>query len=88
MEPLPPHKNTLLEFVDETIGTNVPKVFVPGVRKGFLAAAEKGFLSGNKLSGVLFRLQDGAHHIVDSNELSFNLAAQGAIRDGTLFWYF
>lgn len=42
---------------------------------------EKGLLSGNKLSGVCFRLRDGAHHIVDSSELAFNLAAQGAIRE-------
>lgn len=42
---------------------------------------EKGLLSGNRLSGVCFRLKDGAHHIVDSSELAFNLAAQGAIRE-------
>lgn len=42
--------------------------------------AEKGLLSGHKLSGIKFRLQDGAHHIVDSSELAFMLAAQGAIK--------
>jgi elongation factor G len=81
MEPLPPNQNTTLEFVDETVGTNVPKQFVPGVEKGFMKMAEKGLLSGHRLSGIKFRLQDGAHHIVDSSELAFMLAACGAVKD-------
>lgn len=81
LEPLPAHKNTVVEFIDETTGTNIPKQFVPGVEKGFLQMCEKGLLSGHKLSGLRFRLQDGAHHIVDSSELAFMLAAQGAIKD-------
>lgn len=80
MEPLPPEANTILEFSDETRGTNVPKQFVPGVEKGFRQLAEKGLLSGHKLAGVKFRLLDGAHHIVDSSELAFMLAAQGAVK--------
>lgn len=82
LEPLPPNKNTLLEFVDETVGTNVPKQFIPGIRRGFLAMGEKGLLTGNKLSGLKFRLLDGAHHIVDSSELAFFFASQGAIKEG------
>ncbi|CAH0556894.1 unnamed protein product [Brassicogethes aeneus] len=81
LEPLPPSKNTVLEFVDETVGTNVPKQYIPGIRKGYLAMAEKGLLAGQKLSGLKFRLTDGGHHIVDSSELAFFLAAQGAIKD-------
>ncbi|XP_022834128.1 elongation factor G, mitochondrial [Spodoptera litura] len=81
MEPLPPHQNTTLEFIDETIGTNVPKQFVPGIEKGFLDTCQKGYLSGHKVSGVKFRLQDGAHHIVDSSELAFFLAAKGAVKE-------
>jgi hypothetical protein len=41
-----------------------------------------GLLSGHKLSGIRFRLQDGAHHIVDSSELAFMLASQGAVKEG------
>lgn len=82
LEPLGPNKNTLLEFVDETVGTNIPKQFIPGIRRGYLAMAEKGLLTGNKLSGLKFRLIDGAHHIVDSSELAFFLAAQGALKEG------
>ncbi|XP_068140214.1 elongation factor G, mitochondrial [Drosophila tropicalis] len=81
MEPLPPSQNTLLEFVDETVGTNVPKQFIPGVEKGYREMAERGMLSGHKLSGIRFRLQDGGHHIVDSSELAFMLAAHGAIKE-------
>nr|CAD7444970.1 unnamed protein product [Timema bartmani] len=81
LEPLPAHQNTQLEFVDETIGTNIPKQFVPGIEKGFRLMAQKGLLSGHKLSGLKFRLLDGAHHMVDSSELAFNLATQGAIKE-------
>lgn len=81
MEPLPPNQNTLVEFRDETVGTNVPKQFVPGVERGFRTMTEKGLLSGHKLSGIVFRLIDGAHHIVDSSELAFMLAAQGAVKE-------
>lgn len=80
LEPLPPTKNTTVEFKDETVGTNVPKQFIPGIKKGFEIMCQKGLLSGHKISGVKFRLIDGAHHIVDSSELAFNLAAQGAIK--------
>lgn len=80
-EPLPPEKNTLIEFVDQTVGTNVPKQFMPGIQKGLHEAAQKGPLSGHKLSGIRMRLVDGAHHIVDSSEYAFNLAAQGAMQD-------
>ncbi|KAH0953617.1 hypothetical protein HN011_000486 [Eciton burchellii] len=81
LEPLPAHKNTILEFSDETVGTNVPKQYVPGVEKGFKAMCEKGLLSGHRIIGVKFRLIDGGHHCVDSSEFAFFQAAQGAIRD-------
>ncbi|XP_071453659.1 elongation factor G, mitochondrial [Hetaerina americana] len=81
LEPLPMHENTKLEFSDETTGTNVPKQFVPGIERGFKLMAEKGLLTGNRLSGIKFRLLDGAHHIVDSSELAFMLAAQGAVKE-------
>lgn len=42
---------------------------------------DKGLLSGHKIAGVRFIIRDGAHHIVDSNEISFILAAQGAVRE-------
>ncbi|CAL8107271.1 unnamed protein product [Orchesella dallaii] len=80
LEPLPAHDNTRVQFVDETVGTNIPKQFVTHIERGFRQACEKGWLTGHKVSGVRFRLIDGASHIVDSNEISFILAAQGAMR--------
>ncbi|XP_022093804.1 elongation factor G, mitochondrial-like [Acanthaster planci] len=80
IEPLPSDAFTKVEFVDETVGTNVPKQFVPAVEKGFLEGAEKGPQLGQKITGIRMRLQDGQHHMVDSSELAFRLAGLGAIR--------
>lgn len=80
LEPLPPNENTNLDFVDETSGPNVPKQFIPAIIKGFKMMSEKGLYSGHRISGVRMRLLDGAHHIVDSSELAFILATQGAIK--------
>ncbi|KAI1306022.1 Elongation factor G, mitochondrial [Halotydeus destructor] len=80
MEPLGPEENTKVVFSDETFGPNIPKNFVQYIDKGFRSMCEKGSLSGHKIAGVKFRLMDGAHHIVDSNEIAFTLAAVGAVK--------
>lgn len=81
MEPLDPTENTKIEFVDETTGTNVPKPFVPGVKKGFMDSCERGMMAGQKVTGVRMRLQDGANHAVDSSEWAFYQAAQSAFQE-------
>ena len=81
MEPLEPHDNTRLEFVDATTGTNVPKPFVPGIKKGFLDSCQKGLTGGQKVTGIRMVLQDGANHAVDSSEWAFYQASQSAFGD-------
>lgn len=82
MEPLVGAENTTIEFRDETTGTNVPKQFVPGVRKGFVdQCTNGGEFAGQKVSGVRMVLQDGAHHMVDSSEWAFYQASQLAYKD-------
>jgi len=80
-EPLPVEENTKLIFVNETTGTNVPRNHIPAIKNGFLKACEKGALTGHKITGMKFRLIDGAHHIVDSSDLAFELATRGAMKD-------
>ncbi|XP_068236558.1 elongation factor G, mitochondrial [Palaemon carinicauda] len=80
LEPLPVEENTKNVFQDETMGTNIPKQFVPAIEKGFKQMCNKGHLTGHKISGVRFRLLDGANHMVDSNEISFIMAAVGAMK--------
>lgn len=82
LEPLPMEQNTKNLFSDETSGPNVPRWFVPAIRKGFDEMCEKGPLIGHRICGVKFRLQDGKHHVVDSNDIAFQLAAHGAMKQG------
>ena len=65
-----------LEFVSAIKGGNVPKEFVPSVEKGFRQAMVNGPLAGYEVDAMKVTLKDGSYHDVDSDQLSFELAAK------------
>ncbi|QNJ98033.1 elongation factor G [Constantimarinum furrinae] len=65
-----------LEFVNEIKGGNVPKEFIPSVEKGFKMAMVNGPLAGFEVDSMKVTLKDGSFHPVDSDALSFELAAK------------
>ncbi len=65
-----------LEFVDEMKGGNIPREFIPSVKKGFEMAMQNGVLAGYPLESMRVRLFDGSFHPVDSDQLSFEMAAK------------
>ena len=75
MEPAEEGK-TGLEFVNEIKGGNIPKEFVPSVEKGFKEAMKNGPLAGFEMDSMKIILKDGSFHPVDSDQLSFELAAK------------
>jgi elongation factor G len=73
-----------VEFAEHVVGGTVPKNFFPGVEKGIREAAAEGVLAGYPLSDFKATLYDGSFHPVDSNELSFKIAASMALHQGVL----
>ena len=67
---------TGLEFVNEVKGGNVPKEYIPSVEKGFKEAMKNGPLAGFEMDSMKVTLKDGSFHPVDSDALSFELAAK------------
>ena len=67
---------TGLEFINEIKGGNVPKEFIPSVEKGFKEAMKNGPLAGFEVDSIKVTLKDGSFHPVDSDSLSFELAAK------------
>ncbi len=65
-----------LEFISVIKGGNVPKEFVPSVEKGFKMAMVNGPLAGYEIDSLKVTLKDGSYHDVDSDQLSFELAAK------------
>ncbi|WP_313111670.1 elongation factor G [Aequorivita sediminis] len=65
-----------LEFVNAIKGGNVPKEFIPAVEKGFTQAMVNGPLAGFEVDAMKVTLKDGSFHPVDSDALSFELAAK------------
>ena len=71
---------TGLQFVDEVKGGNVPREFIPAVEKGFKSAMSNGVLAGYEVTSLKVILKDGSFHPVDSDALSFEIAARQAFR--------
>ena len=65
-----------LEFVNEVKGGNIPKEYIPSVEKGFREAMKNGPLAGFEMDSMKVTLKDGSFHPVDSDALSFELAAK------------
>ena len=70
------------EFVEELFGGSVPKQYVPAVEKGLRDCMEKGPLAGCKCTNIKATLHDGSYHEVDSDEMSFKIAASLAFKKG------
>lgn len=80
LEPVP--RGNGYEFVDAIVGGVVPGRFVPAVEKGLKEIMTKGILTGSKVVDVRVTLFDGTYHSVDSDEVSFKIAASQAFKKG------
>ena len=82
MEPLP--RGQGFEFENAIVGGVVPGRFIPAVEKGIIETMSKGVLAGNKVVDVKVTLFDGTYHTVDSDEMSFKIAASQGFKKGFL----
>ena len=80
LEPNEPGKGN--EFINGVIGGSVPREFVPAVDKGIKEACETGVIAGYPVVDVKVTLFDGSYHDVDSDEISFRMAAIFGFKDG------
>ena len=71
------------EFASEVVGGAVPKNFFPAVEKGLIETLEHGPVAGFPVIGVKAVLYDGSYHPVDSNEISFKIAAALAFKEAS-----
>lgn len=71
-----------LQFVDEVKGGNIPREYIPSVQKGFERAMKNGVLAGYPMDGLKVTLLDGSFHPVDSDQLSFEVCAIQAFKNG------
>lgn len=81
MGPLTEEGLTGLQFKNEIVGGAIPKEYIPSVEKGFKLAMQNGVLAGFPVENLAVRLFDGSFHAVDSDSLSFEIAARTAFRE-------
>ncbi len=82
--PVADNEKTGLEFVDQVKGGNIPKEYIPAVQKGFLSAMSNGALAGFPIDAMKVTILDGSFHPVDSDALSFEIAARQGFRHAAL----
>ncbi|GHS97189.1 elongation factor G [Bacteroidia bacterium] len=70
-----------LQFVDAVKGGNIPKEYIPSIQKGFQRAMKNGILAGYALDKLKVTVLDGSYHPVDSDQLSFEIAAIQAFKN-------
>ena len=75
------YKQGGLQFINEVKGGNIPKEFIPSVQKGFEGAMKNGVLGGYPMDSLKVTLLDGSYHPVDSDQLSFEVAAINAYKN-------
>ncbi len=81
ISPQTDEKKSGLEFINSIKGGNIPKEFIPSVEKGFKESMKNGVLAGFLMEAMKVELVDGSFHAVDSDSLSFELAAKMAYRE-------
>ena len=81
LEPADQEEKEGLQFVSEIKGGNVPREYIPSVQKGFKEAMKNGPLAGYEIDSMKVTLLDGSFHPVDSDQLSFELAAKIGFRE-------
>ena len=74
-------EGTGLQFINSVTGGNIPKEFIPSVQKGFESAMKNGVLGGFPMDSLKVELLDGSFHPVDSDQLSFEIAAIQAYKN-------
>lgn len=78
----PGERGSGIIFEDKIVGGKIPREFIPAVEKGVKEAAESGVIAGYPVVDLKVTVYDGSFHEVDSNEMSFKMAASMAFKDG------
>ncbi|MBT5739302.1 MAG: elongation factor G [Planctomycetes bacterium] len=76
-----PSEDGKYNFESKVAGGNVPREYIPSVKKGFSQSLDKGMLIGAPIDGLQVTLTDGGYHAVDSSDMAFQAAAKGCFRE-------
>ena len=71
-------------FIDQIVGTSIPRNFLPAIQKGLQEAMQRGVIAGYPVEDTMIGVYDGSYHEVDSSEIAFKIAARGAFKDGMM----